>query len=133
MENSPIAFCRLSATIAGDSRYTDTLTASYHPDTRSVSVVVTETGAAGGMDGPGGSAPASVSLRLTTSADPTPKQVLELVKRAIANKSFSFRSYGKPTQNTRWRTDDGWASGLSVSHAKLALSWAVSVAAARAF
>lgn len=112
----------ISACIGGDERYTDTLQVTYDAVPKRVRVVVTETGAVCGHDGPGGRYEPRASFDEWTPEVPTPKQVLELVKKALDDARFSFRRYGRPTRRFTWRTLDGEKTGLSVAVVKEALA-----------
>lgn len=125
MDNkAPVTIGRISACIAGDHRYTDTLVLTYDPNSRVVTCEVRSTTASGGMDGPGGTDPARLQLSRSTLADPTPKQVLLLAKDALARSDFNFERYGKPTKRFCWATLDGDKHGLSQALAREALACA---------
>jgi hypothetical protein len=125
MDNkTPVTIGRISACIAGDHRYTDTLTLTYDPVSHVVTCEVRSTTASGGMDGPGGTDPARLLLSRSTLADPTPRQVLLLAKDALARPDFSFARYGKPTKRFCWSTLDGDKQGLSQALAHQALVYA---------
>jgi len=120
----PTSIGRIDACIGGDERYTDTLRVTYDATPKRVRVVVTETGAVSGNDGPGGRYEPKASFDEWTPESPTPKQVLELVKKALDDGRFSFRRYGKPTKRFTWSTLDGDKHGLSATLAKEALAYA---------
>ena len=120
----PIVIGRISACIGGDARYTDTLRVSYDRTARRARVVVTETSAQGGMDGPGGSTEPRASFDEWTPESPTPKQVLDLAKRALGDGRFSFQRYGRPTKRFEWFTLDEPKRGLSAALVRDALAYA---------
>jgi len=109
---------RISACIAGDSRYTSVVTV-HHCDTdgegiHSYRVARSENGAAGGMDGPGG----SLGFREVVSTilyGPTPRELLEGIKRLF---DHTLVTYGKPTKNFSWHTRE---TGLSQAKAVKAM------------
>ena len=113
---------RLSACIAGDRRYTDTITVWLNAS-GAVDIEVTETSAAGGMDGPGGATEPTPTFKANVGAAEgkpfaDPRLVMVALKRALGNDRFSFRKYGKPTQRFTWTTG---ATGLSAAACKEAL------------
>ncbi len=101
-ENTTMNLGRLTANIAGDHRYTDTLVVEMDSNTRIVTVYVTVTSAVGGMDGPGGSYIPAKDVEYKTEPNPNAKDVQTLVKRAINNERYNFKKYGKPTQRLWW-------------------------------
>ncbi len=90
----------INANIAGDSRYSSNLNVTVEGD--QVTVTLSENGAAGGMDGGGGSTPFRVTATATCSTNPsdivkTIKQVMNREQPAVISR------YGKPTKNFNWR------------------------------
>lgn len=121
MDRQAITIGHISANIAGDARYTDRLTLTYDPTSR---VVTCEVRTTGGMDGPGGADPSRLEMSQSTVADPTPKQVMDLVNAALSRNDFSFKRYGTPSKRFTWNTLDGDKRGLSLALAKAALACA---------
>lgn len=120
----PTAIGHISATIGGDARYTDTLRVTYDQTAKRARVVVTDSSAVMGRDGPGGSYEPRVVLDEWSEPEPTPKQLLALVRRGLGASHTSFQRYGKPTRRFTWRTLDGDKRGLSLACAKEALDYA---------
>ncbi len=114
----------LSANIAGDERYTDRMTVTYDRETRTATVTVNETTAAGGMDGPGGSSSVTGNAFEESCACPNGAALLALVKKAINVPGFNFKQYGKPTKRFMWRTDHGRKYGLSLALVDAAIRYA---------
>jgi hypothetical protein len=114
----------LSACIGGDTRYTSTLTVRVDRTTKRVSVQIRESGASGGMDGPGGSYDAGVTFS-NDLIDPTPKKLLESVRRAIEYDGV-LKRYGRPTKQFEWGSSYPKTRGLNQAHAKAALEAAFS-------
>ncbi len=121
MEKRPLVIGHISACIAGDHRYTDTLTLTYDHADHVVTCEVRSTTASGGMDGPGGADAARLQLSRSTVPDPTPQQVLALAKEVMGHRYFNFQRYGTPTKRFVWRALDGERKGLSVALAREAL------------
>jgi len=99
---------RLSANLAGDSRYTDVVTVALDDDL-SVTVALNGSGPAGGMDTLPGS-PASKPLWNTdferkTGPNAQAKEVVELVYAAL-RQSQVIKRYGKPTKDFEWTSGD---------------------------
>lgn len=120
----PTAIGHISATLGGDARYTDTLRVTYDQTAKRARVVVTDSSAVMGRDGPGGSYEPSVVLDEWSDPEPTPKQLLALVKRGLGAPHTSFQRYGRPTKRFTWNTLDGDKQGLSVALAENALAYA---------
>ena len=98
-------------TSQGDFRYTDSLTVLLNPD-KSVTIIVDETGAAGGMDTFNGSTELMQTLKRTTRSNANAIEILKLIKSVIGNSSYLFKKYGKPSKNFYWfHTDE---RGLNV-------------------
>ncbi len=93
----------ISACIAGDHRYTDRCDVSIDIDTMTVTVEVDVTGAAGGMDGPGGTTKPRADFTATCKAEP--KAVLALVKSVMRDGRYNFKTYGKPSKRFQWVVD----------------------------
>lgn len=120
----PTSIGHISACIGGDERYTDALRVTYDATPKRVRVVVTESSAQGGMDGPGGRTEPRASFDEWTPESPTPKQVLDLVKKALDDGRFSFKRYGRPSKRFCWSTLSGDRYGVSAALAKEALAYA---------
>lgn len=121
-----ITIGRISACIAYDHRYTDTLRVTYDATAKRVHVVVTESSATGGRDS-GSSSSTELSMPSFdewTTENPAPKDVLDLVKRAVNDDRFNFKRYGKPTKRFTWSTLDGDKKGLSLVLVREALAYA---------
>lgn len=95
----------ISATIAGDSRYTDVLNVWHDPSNDTVVVTVQSSSPNGGMDGPGGS---TMSMKETEVSKPGAKapEVMKMIKKYLGNETYNFKVYGKPTKNFSWRYGD---------------------------
>ena len=98
--DSAITIGSITATIAGDSRYTDTLIVSFNRDTQKVTVKVRETTPAGGMDSISRLLYERVTFHEECDADP--KIVIKLIKRVTSNPLWNFKKYGRPTKNFLW-------------------------------
>ncbi len=105
------------ACIAGDYRYGSRVTVTLNAN-GSVTVVRKESGAIGGMDGPGGAYDAGVHARREIEK-PTPKKVVEAIWDCF---DTTIREYGKPTKNFTWTVPGARAKGLSQAKAKAALA-----------
>ena len=97
----PVNLGYLSANIAGDTRYTDTLRIDYAPDTDMVSISVSEGQPVGGMD----SFTPSTSREQYRKEFPASdlKSIMMALKEVLADTMFNFKRYGKPTKNLRWK------------------------------
>jgi hypothetical protein len=116
----------ISACIGGDSRYTDTITAYLNPDGTTCTVELTETGACGGMDGPGGSyAPRVTATRTCPAKD---KDLIKVIKD-LTVVSGTVQKYGKPTKRFSWHFYGAPGAtkktGLSAVSARTALQYAL--------
>lgn len=113
----------LSACIAGDCRYKETLSVFYHPSTDGVTVEITSIGAAGGMDTPSsyGTTPRTVDYSWSSKGPISPKELVSSIKWAIRQAGDTIRSYGKPTINFRWIIDGQRVSGINARKAAEAL------------
>lgn len=116
----------LSASIAGDERYTDYLDVLMDPTTHAVTVVVSSTGAAGGMDGRGGITGRIEEFRKMTRPNPKPAEIMRLIKEPIANdRQFNFKRYGKASKEFIWTFSySARDRGLTPANLLQALSWA---------
>lgn len=112
--NKPIRIGSLSASIDGDSRYTDTITVYVNADD-SVSIEVTESTADGGMDGPGGFAPGRLQSH-HYPATTTAKDILKGIKKITSSDVYNFKKYGKPSKRFNWiaTTSNYGAFGLNL-------------------
>ena len=109
---------RISACIDGDARYTSVITVVLLDD-GSARVERHETGACGGMDGPGGSFDTGVRASRGL-VKPTGPALVRAIKECF---DMTIRAYGKPTKNFEWRIHGrSIAKGLSAAKAKLALA-----------
>lgn len=108
----PIEIGYISACIAGDYRYASRL--SVVIDGGVAHVTLSENGAIGGMDGPGGSSPFRETAR--TTVDAKPGDIVKAIKSTMDN---TIKRYGKPTKSFVWvGTKD---RGLSTTKCKAAL------------
>lgn len=89
----------LSASIAGDYRYTDHLKVAYDPSEDQVVVSVSQEAPAGGMDSFTGS---SSFGRQDHYTQPDPRSVMETLSNVIQDRRYNFKLYGKPTKNFYW-------------------------------
>lgn len=99
MDNT-ITLGSITATIAGDSRYTDELIVTFNRDTQKVTVKVRETTPSGGMDSIYGFLYERCTFH--EQCDPDPKIVLKLIKKVTSNPLWNFKKYGRPTKNFLW-------------------------------
>ncbi len=98
----------ISACIAGDHRYTSRIDVFIEGTVQGrivegtkVHVILSENGAVGGMDGPGGSYGFSETRRTTVEANST--EIVKAVKAMIKSEKPSvIGTYGKPTKNFVW-------------------------------
>lgn len=97
----PVNLGYLSANIAGDTRYTDTLRIDYAPDTDMVSLSVSEGQPAGGMDSFTPSTSREQYRKEFLSSDL--KGIMMALKEVLSDTTFNFKRYGKPTKNLRWK------------------------------
>lgn len=112
------------ACIAGDHRYASTVTV-YLNDDEGCSATVTrkETGAVGGMDGPGGAYDAGVYARVEIE-NPTGAKLVRAIKECFDD---VIRTYGRPSKNFTWKVYGRTvAKGLSAAKANAALTEAAS-------
>ncbi len=108
---------RISACIDGDYRYNSRVTVNLNPD-GSVTVLRKESGACGGMDGPGGVYDAGVFARREI-AKPSGSKIARAVKDCF---DTTITAYGKPSQNFEWRVYGRLiATGVSATKAQKAL------------
>lgn len=104
----------ITACIAGDHRYTSTIKVEVTGD--KAHVITQENGAAGGMDGPGGSMPFHETGRITVAC--TAAAIVKAIKQAV-NKDRTVKAYGKPTKNFYWTVTR--TTGLSTARCQAAL------------
>ncbi len=97
----PVNLGYISANIAGDTRYTDTLYIDYMPSSDTVVVRVAEGTPSGGMD----SFTPSYSREQYRNELPASdlKGIMLALKEALTDNRFNFKKYGKPTKNLKWR------------------------------
>lgn len=97
----PVNLGYISANIAGDTRYTDTLYIDYVPSSDTVVVRVTEGQPTGGMD----SFTPSYSREQYRNELPASdlKGIMMALKEALTDNRFNFKKYGKPTKNLKWK------------------------------
>lgn len=97
----PVNLGYISANIAGDTRYTDTLYIDYMPSSDTVVVRVAEGTPSGGMD----SFTPSYSREQYRNESPASdlKGIMLALKEALTDSRFNFKKYGKPTKNLKWR------------------------------
>ena len=112
IDEDPIRIGYLSAHIPGDHRYTDVLNVTYDTNDDTITVTVTDTSAAGGMDSYEGAGAPNVSCRFVTKPGAKPSEAMQLIKQCIQNSSYLFAKYGKPTKNFNW---PGVGRGLSLA------------------
>lgn len=112
----------VTANIAGDSRYTTQLEVMVDVDEKGpkqAHIVVSETGAKGGMDGPGGRTNFIERSRKTVPA--TPAEIVKAIKHSIADERDKVIStYGRPTKRFEWIGVKG--SGINAQLCKEALN-----------
>jgi len=92
----------LSANIAGDHRYTDTLKVMHSRSDESVLLVVQSSGASGGMDGNGGTTNMGIQMTVNLPNGVKAGEVLKAIKKILADTKWNFKAYGKPTKNFNW-------------------------------
>jgi len=89
----------INACIAGDHRYSTRLSVQLDGD--KCHIIVSENGAVGGMDGPGGAYGFHETKRVTV--DTNPSNIVKAIKQVInAEQPSIIKTYGKPTKNFRW-------------------------------
>lgn len=101
ISDRPVNLGYLSANIAGDARYTDTLRIDFIPVTDTVSLSVLEGQPVGGMD----SFTPSTSREQYRKEFPASdlKGIMMALKEVLSDTTFNFKRYGKPTKNLRWK------------------------------
>lgn len=87
----------ITANIAGDARYTTRI--EVWSDGRACEVRISETGAVGGMDGPGGRFNVPGRVLATTTCEPA--RVARVV-RDECNRDHVIKRYGKATKKFVW-------------------------------
>lgn len=97
----PVNLGYISANIAGDTRYTDTLYIDYVPSSDTVVVRVTEGQPTGGMDSFTPSASNEQYRNELPAVDL--KGIMLALKEALTDSRFNFKKYGKPTKNLKWK------------------------------
>lgn len=104
--SNPTKIGYINACIAGDYRYSSRLEVLV--DGEQAYVVLSENGAVGGMDGPGGATGFRETRRSTVPAQPT--DIIMAIKRVMDD---TIKRYGKPTKNFVWVgvADHGLARG----------------------
>ena len=109
----PVNLGYISANIAGDTRYTDTLYIDYIPSSDTVMVRVAEGTPSGGMD----SFTPSYSREQYRNELPASdlKGIMLALKEALTDSRFNFKKYGKPTKNLKWKDR---SVGPSISNLK---------------
>ncbi len=101
----------ISACIAGDHRYTERL--EVFCDGNTCEVRYQDTGAVGGMDGPGGAYSNPWKVLTVVSADA--KSIANAVRNAC-NENHVIREYGKPSKYFYWGTYAcGIIHGISIA------------------
>ena len=102
----------LKASVGGDLRYTDRLSVSYNQDNDTVTVSVSESSPAGGMD----SFTPSISRDSFSETYPANdlKRIMESIKHVVSSSNYAFKKYGKPTKNFEW--NDESLFGLSMAN-----------------
>lgn len=106
---TPTEIGYINACIAGDHRYSSRLSVQLDGD--KAHIILSENGAIGGMDGPGGSYGFSERRRVTVDAKPA-----DIVKAVKSTMDDVIKRYGKPTKNFRWVgvKDKGLAARLVI-------------------
>ena len=101
----------INACIAGDYRYSSRL--EVFIEGPKAHVVLSENGAVGGMDGPGGTTPYRETRRMTVDAKPA-----AIVKAIKSTMDETIKRYGKPSKSFSWvGTDDRGLSAKLVTEA----------------
>lgn len=101
LSERPVNLGYISANIAGDYRYTDTLYVDYVPSTDTVVVRVTEGMPTGGMDSFTPSTSNEQYRKELPSTDL--KGIMMALKEVLTDTRFNFKKYGKPTKNLKWK------------------------------
>jgi len=116
-----VLFGRMSASIAGDRRYLDTLEVSWSAALQKVIITVSTSSPLGGMDSFGGGTNFNIERKVELDGL-DPKRVLAEVKEILANKRWNFAHYGKPTKNMCWfGSENEEILGLSLAKVKKAM------------
>lgn len=103
----------LSANIAGDVRYTDSLYVDYIPESGAVVVSVFCGSPMNGMDSFAPSR-ASEQYRKEFAASDL-KGIAASLKEVLGDSAFNFKRYGKPSKNLKWNNR---AVGMSAANLK---------------
>jgi uncharacterized protein YuzE len=98
--NDEIRMGSISACIAGDYRYTDSVSVTYDTRSEVVYIRMRHSGAVGGMDGPGGSYESRVAAKRTIE-EPTPEKIVKHLREMIKCSDIIVH-YGKPTKRFHW-------------------------------
>jgi hypothetical protein len=108
----------ISASIAGDHRYTDRLEILINTEEKLVRVTVSGTVASGGIDGPGG---ANAPNEHARSEHPLSDVagIARAVSAHLKSSRFNFHQYGKPTKRFYWSSSLDGAVAPGWSGAKL--------------
>jgi len=109
----------VGADIDGDHRYYQELTVTHDPSTDEITIVVKDQGAAGGMDGPGGSTGFMLSGKQVLPAGAKGKDVVATIKDMIYQYADTIKRYGKPSKNFTW-ANSTYSRGPKGLNAKLA-------------
>ncbi len=109
----------VGADIDGDHRYYQELTVTHDPSTDEITIVVKDQGAAGGMDGPGGSTGFMLSGKQVLPAGAKGRDVVAAIKNLISRTADTIKRYGKPSRNFTW-ADSTYSRGPKGLNAKLA-------------
>ena len=112
----------LSACIAGDYRYTDTLRVYLNPSDDTVVITVSSTGAVGGMDGPGGRTEERVDYKAVSKPGAKAGEVLKMIKVVTTDRKWNFKEYGKPTKRFYWCLGGGNGLNAALCTSALALA-----------
>lgn len=121
--NDEIRLGNISACIAGDHRYTDSVSVTYDWKSEGVYVRLYHSGAVGGMDGPGGSYTPHVSRERFLTLTCGPAEIVKAVREMIKCSDIIVH-YGKPTKRFCWFADveNTPVRGLSMKACEAALA-----------
>ena len=109
----------IGADIDGDHRYYQELTVTHDSSTDEITIVVKDQGAAGGMDGPGGTTGFMLSGKTVLPAGAKGRDVVAAIKNMISRTADTIKRYGKPSKNFTW-ADSIYSRGPKGLNAKLA-------------
>lgn len=110
----------ISASIAGDQRYTDRLEILVDTTNGLVRVTVSGTVASGGVDGPGGANAPNEHAR-SEHAIGNVAEIARAVSAHLKSSQFNFHRYGKPTKRFSWVRFTGIESGWSAKKLREAI------------